>query len=94
MALVVRREGKRQLVIVSADGRTSRSVAPSVEIEGAVGQGAVDWSPDGAWVVAGGRDAQGPGLFKIPIDSGPPVRIAAGQATERRSRRTGSLGHY
>ena len=39
-----------------------------------------DWSPDGAWVVVGGRDAQGPGLFKIPVDGGSPVRLVSGEA--------------
>ena len=28
----------------------------------------------------GGRDAQGPALFKIPVDGGAPVRLVAGQA--------------
>ena len=32
------------------------------------------------WVAVGGRDAQGPGLFKIPVDGGPPVRLVAGVA--------------
>ena len=36
--------------------------------QGAAGQGTADWSPDGAWIVTGGRDAQGPGLFKIPVE--------------------------
>ena len=30
--------------------------------------------------MTGGRDAQGPGLFKIPVDGGAPVRLVAGQA--------------
>ena len=32
------------------------------------------------WIVAGGSDAQGPALFKIPVDGGAPVRLVAGQA--------------
>jgi Tol biopolymer transport system component len=79
-AVIVRREGKRQLVIISADGRSSRTVAPSLEIQGAAGQGTADWSPDGASIVIGGRDAQGPGLFKIPVDGGEPVRLVTGRA--------------
>jgi Tol biopolymer transport system component len=80
VAIVVRREGKRHLVIVSADGRSSRTLAPSLDIQGAAGQGAADWSPDGMWIVTGGRDAQGPGLFKVPIDDGAPVRLVDGKA--------------
>src|SRR4029078_6140530 len=40
-----------------------------------------DWSPDGKWIVTGGRDANGPGLFKIPAEgSGVPVRLTTAQA--------------
>ena len=80
VAIVVGREGKRHLVVISADGRNSRTLAPSLDIQGAAGQGTADWSPDGAWIVTGGRDAEGPGLFKIPVDSGDPVRLVRGQA--------------
>jgi serine/threonine protein kinase/WD40 repeat protein len=80
VAIVVRREGKRQLVIVSADGRSSRTLAPSLEIQGAAAQGTVDWSPDGAWIVTGGRDADGPALFKIAVDGSDEVRLVNGPA--------------
>ena len=50
IAIIVRREGKRQLVVGSADGRSSRTLAPSLDIEGTGGQGTADWSPDGAWI--------------------------------------------
>jgi len=79
-AIIVRREGKRQLVIVSADGRSSRTLVPSLEIQGAADQGTADWSPDGRWIVTGGRNALGPGLFKISVDTGVPARLVAGQA--------------
>jgi serine/threonine protein kinase/Tol biopolymer transport system component len=80
VAIIARHEGKRHLVIVSADGRSSRTLAPSLDIEGAAGQSTADWSPDGTSIVAGGRDGQGPGLFIIPVDSGMPVRIVTGRA--------------
>ncbi|MEP7310263.1 MAG: protein kinase [Acidobacteriota bacterium] len=80
VAIVVRHDGKRHLQIVSVDGRSSRTLAAALEIQGAAGQGTADWSPDGAWIVTGGRDAQGPGLFKVHVDSGVPVRLVAGQA--------------
>ena len=45
------------------------------------GQGTADWSPDGAWIVTGGSDEQGKGLFKIPVDGGgEPVRLLTGDA--------------
>ncbi len=43
-------------------------------------RGPADWSPDGKWIVVGGSDAQGPALFKIPVDGGAPVRLVVGQA--------------
>jgi Tol biopolymer transport system component len=57
-----------------------RTLAASIDIQGAAGQGAADWSPDGRWIVAGGRDAKGPALFKIPVDGGEPVRLVVGPA--------------
>ena len=80
LALVVRQSGKRTLWIMSPDGSNRRTLAESIDIQGAAGQGAVDWSPDGQWIVAGGRDAQGSALFKIPVDGGAPERIVEGPA--------------
>jgi Tol biopolymer transport system component len=80
VAVVVRQQGRRHLAIMSADGTNARTLAASIEIQGFVGQGAADWSPDGAWIVTGGRDRQGPGLFKIPVDGGEPVRIVTDDA--------------
>jgi Tol biopolymer transport system component len=80
LAVAVRQNGQRRLAVLSADGTNLRTLAESIEIEGSPGAGPVDWSPDGNWIVAGGRDEQGPGLFKIPTDGGTPVRIVAGHA--------------
>ncbi|MEP6917776.1 MAG: hypothetical protein ABJC89_19165, partial [Acidobacteriota bacterium] len=79
LAVVIRKEGKRHLSIMSADGTNAQTLAASVEIEGAAGQGAADWSPDGTRVVTGGRDDKGPALFVIPVDTGVPVRLLAGK---------------
>jgi Tol biopolymer transport system component len=80
IVVVVRRAGLRRLVIMSADGTNVRTLAPSIEIQGAAGQAAADWSPDGSWIVAGGMDANGPALFKIAANGGDPIRIVTGQA--------------
>ena len=79
IAVVVRQHGKRHLSLMSADGTNRRTLAPSIEIEGVAGQGAADWSPDGKWIVAGGRDARGAALFKIPVDGGDAVRLREGK---------------
>ena len=78
LAVVVRREGKRHLSIMAADGTNPQALAGSVEIDGAAGQGAADWSPDGRRIVTGGHDAKGQALFIIPVDTGVPVRIREG----------------
>jgi len=75
VAIVLRRNGKRQLDVLSSDGAELQPIA-----EGMVPQGSSCWSPDGKSIVTGGSDATGPGLFKIPLDGGSPVRLAAGQA--------------
>ena len=80
VAVIVRREGKRRLAIVSADGRSTRVLAPSIDIQGQAGQGTVDWSPDGRSIVTGGDDGNGMGLFIIPVDGGATVRLVAGKA--------------
>jgi serine/threonine protein kinase/Tol biopolymer transport system component len=75
VAIVLRRNGKRQLDILSSDGAELQTIA-----EGIVPQGSSCWSPDGRWIVTGGSDATGLGLFKIPLDGGSPIRLASGTA--------------
>jgi Tol biopolymer transport system component len=79
LAVVVRKEGARRLWIIPADGTNPMTLAPAIGIEGAAGQGAADWSPDGTRIVAGGRDDKGPALFIIPLDGGAPTRLRDGE---------------
>jgi len=65
---------------MSADGTNSRTLAATIDMQGAAGQATADWSPDGDWIVTGGRDAKGPALFKIPVNGGAPVRVVEGLA--------------
>jgi Tol biopolymer transport system component/tRNA A-37 threonylcarbamoyl transferase component Bud32 len=80
VAVVVRQRGRRHLAVMSADGTNSRTLAASIDIRGMAQRGTADWSPDGAWIVTGGDDGQGEGLFKIPVDGGAPVRLVADEA--------------
>jgi Tol biopolymer transport system component len=80
VAVIVRQQGKRHLAIMSADGTNARTLAASIDLRGVEGQGTADWSPDGSWIVAGGDDGYGPGLFKIPVDGGAPVRLVSDEA--------------
>ena len=75
VVVTIRKAGKGQLMLVAADGSESRTLAGSIDA-----QGAADWDPQGTAIVTGGSDDQGQGLFRIPIDSGPPVRLAKGLA--------------
>jgi Tol biopolymer transport system component len=75
VAIVLRRSGRRQLHLLSADGAELQPLASAIDV-----QGTSCWSPDGEWIVTGGSDATGPGLFKIPLKGGAPVRLAAGPA--------------
>jgi Tol biopolymer transport system component len=75
VAIVLRRSGKRQLHVLSADGAELHPIAEEIDV-----QGTSCWSPDGKWIVTGGSGANGPGLFKIPLDGGPAVRVVAGPA--------------
>ena len=75
VAIVLRRSGKRQLHVLSADGAELQSIAEGIDV-----QGTSCWSPDGKWIVTGGSGANGPGLFKIPLEGGPAVRVVAGPA--------------
>jgi Tol biopolymer transport system component len=75
VAIVLRRSGKRQLHVLSADGAELQPIAEGIDV-----QGSSSWSLDGRWIVTGGSAANGPGLFKIPLEGGSPVRLVAGQA--------------
>ncbi|HJZ78704.1 MAG TPA: protein kinase, partial [Pyrinomonadaceae bacterium] len=75
VAIVLRRNGKRQLHVLSSDGAELQPIAEGIDV-----QGTSCWSPDARWIITGGSDATGTGLFKIPLDGGSPVRLVAGQA--------------
>jgi Tol biopolymer transport system component len=80
VAIIVRRDGKGQLTVMSADGTSPRRLAEGIDIQGAADQASADWSPNGEWIVVGGVDAQGEGLFKVPANGGAPVRLVTGRA--------------
>jgi serine/threonine protein kinase/Tol biopolymer transport system component len=77
LAVILMRDGKRRLHVLSADGGDLQSLAEPIDIDGSV-----CWAPDGKWIIAGGIDDRGPGLFKIPIDNGAPVRLIDGSARD------------
>jgi len=75
VAIVLRRGGKLRLQRLSADGAQIEPLADTVDV-----RGTASWSPDGQWIVAGGSDGRGAGLFKVPAKGGDPVRLTTGAA--------------
>ena len=51
LAVILRRDGKLRLHVLSADGGDLQSLAEPIDI-----RGSVCWSPDGRWIIAGGID--------------------------------------
>jgi len=76
VAVILRKQGKRTLHMFSAEGGDVRPLAPAIDVTSAA-----SWSPDGNWIVAGGIDDKGQGLFKIPVDGEATRRIANGTAS-------------
>jgi serine/threonine protein kinase/Tol biopolymer transport system component len=72
IAILLRKEGKRRIHVISADGTELHSVAPTLDA-----QGSAAWSPDGNWIATGGNDGSGEGLFKMPVSGGAPVRLTS-----------------
>jgi serine/threonine protein kinase len=76
VAVILRKKGKRTLYALSADGGDVRPVAETINVTSAA-----SFSPDGRWIAAGGDDGTGPGLFKIPVVGGEPIRLTKGAAS-------------
>lgn|GEM_PF-5628377 len=68
-------DGKLRLHLMTADGSDLHSIGGGIEVRGTAA-----WSPDGKWIVTGGRGDHGLGLFKISVAGGSPAQILTGQA--------------
>ena len=77
VAIALRSEQKILWHLLDADGTRLRPLGGAVDA-----RGSSSWSPDGQWIVTAGSDGSGPGLFKIPVGGGPPVRLASGPALD------------
>ncbi|HXY10922.1 MAG TPA: protein kinase [Terriglobales bacterium] len=73
VAFSLTQDGKQRMHIMAADGTQLRPLSSEVDV-----RGTASWSADGRWIVVTGGDHNGPGLFKLPVDGGSPVRIATG----------------
>ena len=75
VALVLRRDGRLKLHVLSAEGGDLRAVADSLDV-----RGAASWSPKGDSIVVRANEDGNPGLFIVPIDGGKPIRLTTGGA--------------
>jgi TolB protein len=75
VALVLRRDGKLRLHVLTAEGGELRALADSIDV-----RGAASWAPDGKWIVVRGNEDGKPGLFKVPVDGAQPIRLTTGAA--------------
>jgi Tol biopolymer transport system component len=75
VAVILRKQGKRTLNTMTAEGGDVRPLASSIDVTSSA-----SWSPDGKWIVAAGLDRNGSGLFKIPVEDGEPQRLLSGPA--------------
>jgi Tol biopolymer transport system component len=76
VAFVRPRNGRPVWHVCLADCTRPRSVGDDIDIHGSA-----TWSPDGKSLLVGGSNAQGPGLFRIPVaDGGSPTRMVSGVA--------------
>ena len=89
MAVSLRRQGRSRLHIMSDDGTGLITVSERLDV-----RGSASWSPDGNWIVTGGIDADGPGVFKVPVAGGTPVRLVAGAGLDPVWSSNGSLIVY
>ena len=76
-AIALRRDNQVQWHVIAADGTGLRAVGTEVDA-----RGSASWSPDGQWLVTGGSDRSGQGLYKIPVNGGEPVRLVSGPALD------------
>jgi Tol biopolymer transport system component len=77
VAIALRRNGKLRMHLLSPDGAEVQAMTDAIDA-----RGSVSWSPDEQWLVTGGNDGTGDGLFKIPLGGGAPVRLVKGQALD------------
>jgi Tol biopolymer transport system component len=89
LALALRRNGKVRMHVLSADGAEMQPLSNAIDVRGSLA-----WSPDQKWIITGGSDTAGDGLFKMPVDGGAPVRLVKGQALDPVWSRDGNLIVY
>ena len=77
IAFSVRQRGQTFLYVMQADGSNARVVTDSLDL-----QGAPAWAPDGQSITSAADDHGVPHLFRVPLDSRPPVLFVGEYAVD------------
>jgi len=77
IALSVEQEGRRSLLLMSADGMGARILTDSLDLRGAPA-----WAPDGRSITTAVVEGGTPRLFAVPLDGAPPVRLTRDYAVD------------
>ncbi len=70
VAFTVRKAGRGTLYAMNAEGTGVRTLADSLDVSGTP-----SFSPDGKWIVVAAVSVQGPHIFKVALEGGPPVQL-------------------
>ena len=70
LAFAVRQKGRNVLHVASFDGTAARSLALALDL-----RSSPSWSLDGQWIAVAADTEEGSRIFKVPLESGEPVRL-------------------
>jgi len=75
IAFTAQRGGRNRLYLMNSNGTSVIELADSLNVRGAPA-----WPPVGEWITVAADQGKSVGLFKVPLDGGPPIQLAAGEA--------------
>jgi Tol biopolymer transport system component len=70
IALTAQKNGRNRLYLMTADGTSVTELTGSLTI-----RGAPSFPPAGDWITVAADEGQGAGLYNVPLDGRPPVRL-------------------
>jgi Tol biopolymer transport system component len=74
IAFTAQKSGRNRLYVMNANGTSVTELADSLNVRGAPA-----WPPVGEWITVAADQGKGAGLFKIPLDGGPPIHLVEEQ---------------
>ena len=75
IAFTAQKGGRNRLYLMNDDGTGVTELAHALNVRGAPA-----WPPAGEWVTVAADRGSSAGLFRVPLDGGPPVQLVAGPA--------------